>query len=141
MKKKIIFNIIRLIIWIIWLYIAISLMNEMIEHHWFNWLFLIIMPPLWWLIVWPILIINWIFNIFFDILYLKFWENNKRIWIFRVVLKYILLLIIPLIFFIQDFIYFLNDNKFNNFTYIVLIFILYLWYKFKKELSDLNKIK
>lgn len=137
-------QIIKIIIWIIWLTIAINIMNPLIENHWFNWLMIIIYPWLWWVIVWPILIINSIYNIIFYFLIKKFKNSKNKILIIKNIIWLLTFSIIPLFYFIWWIKLMNSNNLFSSiydFPFISWLLLLIILYHLRKNYLNYKNIK
>jgi len=139
---KLSIQIIKIIVWIIWLYIANSILMPLIESHWFNWLMILIHPWLWGLIVWPILIINGIYNIIFYFLIKNNISSKERLIPIKNIIWLVVLAIFPIIYFIWWLKMFFSDNPFwwiYNFPFISWWIIIFIWFKIRENLLKLKK--
>jgi len=112
-------NIIFIIIGLIYYFYSNWLITDLKEWHWMSWLMLFI-PTFWWVVVWPILIFKWLYNIVFNFFENKHQNNFK--------LKYIKK-IIPIILFILYIIYFwffVIQTK-NLYFYIIIFVLIMFW--------------
>jgi len=137
-------QIIKIIIWIIYLVISYNIINWMIESHWFNGLLLLFMPQLWWIIIWPILIINGVYNIIFYILIKNNVSSIEKLIPIKNIIWLVILAIIPIIFFISGLKMTFADNPFwwiYNFPFISWSIIIFIWYKIIENYYKLKKNK